>query len=107
MRTQSLSHGSHYVLGAQHANLDGINTHVGKKGINLFLYECSGDRHHTRHGLRVLSRQSGDDTGCKRSQRRHHLDVGQNTGAAGRVDACNRQDIFDVSCAHISLTNCI
>ena len=56
MRSQSLSHGSHHVLSAEHANLDGINTHIGKKRINLLLHKRRRNRHHTRHCPRVLRR---------------------------------------------------
>jgi hypothetical protein len=85
---------------AQHADLGGIDAHIGKQGVELQPHERRIDRTDAGHSLGVLRGERGDHAAAMRAVRGKGAQVGEQSGATGRVDTGDRQDVGDVWSSH-------
>ncbi len=76
---------------SEHADLDRVDAHVGEQRVDLLSHELRRDGVHAGHAARALRSQCGDHRAGVGAQRAHRLDVGEHTGAAGRIDAGDGQ----------------
>ena len=78
-----------------HADLDGIDAHIGKDGLDLLGDELRRHQMHAANPLRVLRRQRGQYRHAIDATGRECLEVGLDAGAAGRVGAGDGKNVSD------------
>src|SRR5690606_35772694 len=94
---QFLGHYQGDRLLAQHADLDGVDMHVGEHGVDLLADEGGRHRRDARDALGVLGRERGHYGAAVGAQRAHGLDVGQHPGAARGVHPGNAESVGNTS----------
>jgi len=80
-----------------HADLDGVRTHILKNCLDLFSYDLRQNILHGQNTQRILGRNRRDDAHAEYSVRRKSLQIGLNSCAAAGIRTGDRQCRFHCS----------
>jgi hypothetical protein len=92
---QAIGHGADDAGVAEHADLRRSDGDVGEQRVDLQADEVDRRQMHAGDGTGILRGERRDDAAAVGAEGRERLEVGEQAGAARRVDARNGQDVVD------------